>query len=60
MGGINYTVKGTTMPKTVRLISGISSYLFEEQYGECRNLKPTTIKNLRSIINSLGRAVNKH
>lgn len=60
MGGINYTVKGTSMPKTVRLISNISSYLFEEQYGECKNLKPTTIKNLRAIINSLSRAVNKH
>lgn len=59
MPGISYTNSKSKMPKALRLASYISSFLFEEQYGECKYLKDTTLKNLRTACRSLLKAANK-
>lgn len=59
MPGISYSNSKSKMPKSLRLASYISSFLFEEQFGECKYLKESTIKNLRTVRNSLLRAANK-
>ncbi|MBQ9391926.1 MAG: hypothetical protein IJU02_07025 [Lachnospiraceae bacterium] len=59
MPGIKFSSDSSKMPRTAKLASYISSYLFEEQYGECEKLKSTTIKNLKAICVSLLKAANK-
>lgn len=59
MGGITFEVE-TTMPKSIKLASEITSFLFEEQYGECRNINDATIKHLTTARNSLLRIAKKH
>ena len=59
MSGISHINSKSKLPKALRLASYISSFLFEEKYGECEYLKKTTIKNLEAIRNSLLKAANK-
>lgn len=60
MGGITFEIE-TTMPKSIKLASEITSFLFEEEpYGECRNINDATIKHLTTARNSLLRIAKKH
>lgn len=60
MPGISYTISKSTMSKSLRLASYISSFLYEEQYRECAYLNDSTIKNLERAKNALLRAVSKN
>lgn len=35
------------MPRALKLASSITSYLFEEEYRECKYMKPSEIEALR-------------
>lgn len=60
MPGISYSNSKSKMPKSLRLASYISTFLFEEQYGECSYLNDSTIKNLERVRNALLRAASKN
>lgn len=59
MSSIKITNSKSKMPRAVKLASSISSYLFEEEYGECKYMKPSEIEALRKACNALGRASNR-
>ena len=44
------------MPEALRLASHIASYLFEQEYGECKYMKPSEVEALRKAQNAIGRA----
>lgn len=53
MGGISVTSSKSKMPHTLKLVSAISSYLFEEEFDEMQYLKESEIKSLKSICRKL-------
>lgn len=53
MGGITITNSSSRLTKTLRLVSTISSFLFEEQYGEMQFWSGTERKALASICKRL-------
>lgn len=59
MGAIKVTSKNSKMPKALKLMSEISSYLFEEEFGECKLLKASEIESLRKASKALVRAYNR-
>jgi len=54
--GIKITNPKSKMPRAYKLIGHISSYLFEEELGECGYMKQSEIKALRAGAKALGRA----
>lgn len=53
---IQVTNPNSKMPKALKLISKISTYLFEEQYGECQYLKDSEKEAINKAIRALSRA----
>ena len=47
------------MPGASKLVSNIVSYLFEEEYGECKLMKTSEIEALRKAAKALGRALDR-
>lgn len=54
--GITITNSKSKMPRALKLASALSSYLFEEEYGECKYLKNSEIESLKKALRALGRA----
>lgn len=59
MSSIRITNPKSKMPRALKLASNITSYLFEEEYGECKYMKPSEIEALRKAYKALGRASNR-
>lgn len=57
MGGITITNSNTRLPKTLKLVSTISSFLFEQQYEEMEHWSETERKALASICKRLHKRV---
>jgi hypothetical protein len=57
--GIKITNKKSNMPKALKLMSSIKSYLFEEEFGECKLMKTSEIEALRKAANALGKASDR-
>ena len=47
MGAIKLTCPKCKMPKALKLMSQISSFLFEEEFGECELMKSSEVEALR-------------
>lgn len=47
------------MPKALKLASQLVSYLFEEEYGECKYMKDSEKAAVRKAQNALIRASNR-
>lgn len=47
------------MPRASKLVSNIVSYLFEEEYGECKLMNTSEIEALRKAAKALGRASDR-
>lgn len=56
---IRITNPKSKMPRGLRLVSQMSSYLFEEEYGECKYMKPSEIEALKKAMRAIGRASNR-
>lgn len=57
--GIRVTNNKSKMPRTLKLVSNIVSYLFEEEYGECKLMKANEIEALRKAANALKKASDR-
>lgn len=57
--GIKITNNKSKMPRALKLASSITSYLFEEQYEECKYMRASEIEALRKASNALIRASNR-
>ncbi len=57
--GIKVTNSKSKMPRALKLASSIISYLFEEEYEECRYMKASEIEALRKAQKALIRASNR-
>lgn len=57
--GIRVTNSKTKMPRALKLASSIASYLFEEEYEECKYMKDSEREVLRKASNALVRASNR-
>lgn len=57
--GIKVTNDKSKMPRALKLVSAITSYLFEEEYGECRYLRDSEIETIRKASRALTRASNR-
>lgn len=57
--GIRVTNNKSKMPGASKLVSNIVSYLFEEEYGECKLMKTSEIEALRKAAKALGRALDR-
>ena len=55
MSGIRISTKNAKCPLGNKLSSKIVSYLFEQEYGECRNYSPSEIDTIRKAANILQR-----
>jgi len=53
--GIRISTKNARCPQGNKLSSKIVSYLFEEEYGECRNYSPSEIETIRKAASILQR-----
>ena len=47
------------MPRGLKLVSQMSSYLFEEEYGECKYMKPSEVEALKKAMRAIGRASDR-
>lgn len=47
------------MPRALKLLSNITSYLFEEEFGECKHMKTSEIEVLRKAAEALGNASSR-
>ena len=56
MSGIKILSKGSKMPRALKLLSSISSYLFEEEFRECQYMKTSEIEALRKAAKAISRA----
>lgn len=56
--GITITNSSTKLPRTLRLVSNISSFMFEEQYGEMQHWTEAERKALSSICKKLSKRVS--
>lgn len=54
--GISITNNNSKMPQALRLASAIASFLFEQEYGECRLMKTSEIEALRKAQRAIARA----
>ena len=59
MSAIRFSKSKSKMPRASKLISSISSYLFEEEFGECRFMKDTEKESLKKAIRALSRAQSR-
>lgn len=57
--GISITNNKSKMPRALKLASAISSYLFEEEYEECKYMKDSEKEALRKAGKALIRASNR-
>lgn len=57
--GIRIRNNKSKMPRALKLAGSIASYLFEEQYEECKYMKASEIEVLRKAGNALIRASNR-
>ena len=57
--GIRVTNPKSKMPRALKLASAIASYLFEEEYEECRHMRENEKEALRKAQNALIRASNR-
>lgn len=53
---IHVTDSKSKMPEALKLTSKIISFLFEEQYGECRYMRESEVEALRKASRALQRA----
>ena len=53
---IHVTDSKSKMPKALKLASHIFSFLFEQQYGECKYMRESEIEALRKANRAIGRA----
>ena len=56
MGAIKLTCPKCKMPKALKLMSQISSFLFEEEFGECELMKSSEVEALRKALKALSKA----
>lgn len=54
--GIEITNNKSNMPRALKLASAITSYLFEEEFRECKYMKDSEKEALRKANNALIRA----
>ena len=54
--GIRITNPKSKMPKTLKLVSHISTFLFEEEYGELKYMKASEIEAVKKANRALQRA----
>ena len=54
--GIRITNPKSKMPKALKLISHISTFLFEEEYGELKYMKASEIEAVKNASRALHRA----
>ena len=47
------------MPEALKLASHISSFLFEQEYGECQHMSLAEIESVRKASRALIRASNR-
>ena len=59
MPAIKVTNNKSKMPRALQLAGHIGSYLFEEEYEECKYMKSSEIESLRKAIKALIRASNR-
>lgn len=57
--GIIITNNKSKMPRALKLGSAIASYLFEEEYMECKYMRASEIEALRKAHRALIRASNR-
>lgn len=56
---IRVTNPKSKMPEGLKLMSKICTYLFEQEYGECKYMKDSEIEALRKASKALSRASNR-
>ena len=56
---IRVTDPKSKMQEGLKLMSKIGTYLFEEEYGECKYMKDSEIKALRKAMKALSRASDR-
>jgi hypothetical protein len=54
--GIRITDKKSKMPNALKLVSHISTFLFEEEYGELKYMKASEIEAVKKASRALQRA----
>lgn len=54
--GIRITDKKSKMPNALKLVSHISTFLFEEEYGELKYMKASEIEVVKKASRALQRA----
>lgn len=54
--GIRITDKKSKMPNALKLVSHISTFLFEEEYGELKYMKTSEIEAVKKASRALQRA----
>ena len=57
--GIKITNNVSKMPEALKLASHISSFLFEQEYGECQHMSLAEIESVRKASRALIRASNR-
>lgn len=57
--GIKVINDKSKMPRALKLASAIASYLFEEEYEECKYMRASEIEALRKAQRALIRASNR-
>lgn len=57
--GIRITKQQTKMPRTLKIISTLTSYLFEEQFGECDRMTSDEQAAVTELVRVLSNAVNR-
>ena len=55
-GAIRVACPKSKMPNALKLMSQISSFLFEEEFGECGLMKSSEVEALRKAVKALSRA----
>ena len=48
--GIRITDKKSKMPNALKLVSHISTFLFEEEYGELKYMKASEIEAVKKVV----------
>ena len=56
---IRVTNPKSKMPEGLKLMSKIGTYLFEQEYGECKYMRDSEIEALRKASKALSRASNR-
>lgn len=53
-------IQRTSTPRALALAANISSYLFEEEFGECSRMKKCEVDNLHKVTRMLQRIANRN